>query len=288
MIDFKDPKNRLYFLVCILTIASVAYRLIYKLHIYQTSFLFVGLPALITILYIKYGPKPKSMFGVVFKVITIFLLMSAILLGEGTVCILIASPLFYGIAAVCVSLYNHWKRDDTKFLSLLVLPYLLIIAQPFAKRSEKIISVETKIMSTRNISFADFNLNPNLKNNLPAFFQIGFPKPVSISGAGLKVGDLKIIKFESKIKNEGILVLKVIDVNDKKITFQPIKDNTKINEWLSWEKIEVEVKKTQNNVNQITWKSSYKCNLGPQWYFEPIETFAVDLMNLHLLKSFFN
>jgi cob(I)alamin adenosyltransferase len=34
--------------------------------------------------------------------------------------------------------------------------------------------------------------------------------------------------------------------------------------------------------------SEYECDLGPSWYFEPIERYAVDVMNEHLpaLKNF--
>ncbi len=72
----NTAKTKLYVIVGVLVLASLAFRWMNKYHFETTSILFVGLPAFITVLMIKYGNTPKTAYGIVFKVITLFLLMS--------------------------------------------------------------------------------------------------------------------------------------------------------------------------------------------------------------------
>lgn len=83
----KHKKN-LAIVVIILTIVSFVFRLINEAKLEQTTILFIGIPALITLLLIRYTDTPKSIIGITFKTITLFLLISSIFLGEGTVCII--------------------------------------------------------------------------------------------------------------------------------------------------------------------------------------------------------
>ena len=93
----KNKKNSLYLLVGILAALSLFVRVVSSLHLEQTSILFVGLPAIVTVLVIKFAKTPKTARGVAFQSITIFLLMSSVLFGEGLICILMAAPIFYGL-----------------------------------------------------------------------------------------------------------------------------------------------------------------------------------------------
>ena len=86
----------------------------------------------------------------------------------------------------------------------------------------------------------------------------------------------------------GSLILKVITKDDSSITFNTIEDNTHINHWLTWKEIQIEVESLAGNKTRVTWTSNYTCDLGPNWYFEPMERYAVEKMNLHLINSYFN
>ncbi len=79
-------------LIFTLAAARLAYGLLVGNGLRETAALFIGLPALIAII-IALTPQAKSATGMVFKGMTIALLMSGILLQEGFVCILMASPL---------------------------------------------------------------------------------------------------------------------------------------------------------------------------------------------------
>lgn len=284
----KNGKQKLYILIIILALASLAFRVLNKTHLEQTSILFVGLPTLITLLVIKYMTKPKNLYGITFRIITLFLLICSILFGEGLICIIIMAPIFYGTGAFIVAGYNRLKGIDNQNLkSVILLPLILILLQPQdIKTTPKINSITTKIIVDKKISLDSLNKTPNFLEELPGFFKIGFPKPISIQGTGLKIGSKRIIEFESRTKGVGELVLEIQSIEKNKVTFKVIDDKTHINHWLTWKKINVSLV-PQKEKTEVVWQSDFTCDLGPKWYFEPIEKYAVKKMNEHLLSSYF-
>ncbi len=284
----KRAKNILYVIVVVLAIASLCFKGLIKSNFEQTSILFVGIPTLITLLVIKNMTKPKNLYGIVFLVITLFLLICSIFFGEGIVCILFMAPIFYGVAALIVAIYNSFKKEHNKTLkSIIAIPIFLLIIQPqgimIVQKSQ---SVKTSIITDKNATIKNFQKTPNFLENLPTFFYLGFPKPISIDGKDLKKGAKRTIKFESKTKGIGELVLSIDKIDSNKIVFNIDSDNTHIDHWLTWKSIEVELIK-KNESTEIIWNTYFSCDLGPQWYFEPLEKYAIKKMNQHLLNSFF-
>jgi len=286
----NSKKIKLYVLVGVLCVASIVFRLINDYHFEQTSILFVGLPALITLLMVKYSKTPKTAYGIVFKVITIFLLMSSILLGEGIVCVLFAAPIFYGVAALIVFIFQYLKkRNKSNLYTIVIIPVLLIVAQPFGVKVEpEIQTIITTVVMNKNVSIDSFNRNPDFLKNYPNLFKIGFPKPIGVKGTGTNIGDSRTIQFESSTKGISTLSLEIVDKNNSSIVFKPTKDDTHINHWLTWKEMKVDVIKMNSNQTKIKWTSQYQCDLGPSWYFEPIEKIAVEVMNKHLINAYFN
>ncbi len=288
--SINRKKNNLYLAVAVLVVASITFRWITEWNFEQTSILFVGLPAFITVLMVKYSKTPTSAYGLVFKVLTIFLLMMSIVLGEGVVCVIMTAPIFYGVAALIVFIVQLLKkRKKTKLYSIVVIPTLLIISQPFGIIEEpKLQTVETEVVVQNDVSIDSFNKHPNFLNDYPNFFKIGFPKPVAIQGVGTDIGATRAIQFESNTKGIGTLSLEVIERNNTSIIFEAVNDDTHINHWLSWKQMKVDIEKIDDRQTKITWTSQYQCSLGPRWYFEPLEEMAVEIMNKHLTNAYFN
>src|SRR3954471_13617893 len=90
--------------------AGTAYRLLVFKHLEQSSALFIGLPSLIAIL-LTLTPRPKSVTGMICKVMAIALLMSAPLLGEGFICIIMAAPIFFLVGIVIGLIVDHSHRN---------------------------------------------------------------------------------------------------------------------------------------------------------------------------------
>src|SRR5690349_23642979 len=75
-----------------LAVAGVLYRVLVLHKLEQTAALFIGLPAVLAII-LALTPQAKSATGMIMKVMTIALLMSGPILGEGFICIIMAAPL---------------------------------------------------------------------------------------------------------------------------------------------------------------------------------------------------
>jgi len=288
----KRAKSALYLIIGIVFIASIGFRIIDNQHLEQTSLLFVGLPTLIALLVVKYTDRPSSAYGVSFKAVTLFLLIASIAFGEGIICIIMAAPLFYGITALLVFIYDFLQKDDEEdenilHISLLI-PIALLLAQvgDFNEMPVTETVITTEIVS--NASINNLNTQPLFEINLPLFFQSGFPKPLSFEGEGLAVGDTREIKFESTTKGIGSLILEVQEIDDSSIVFSIQSDDSHIAHWLTWKKIEVSITPIDETQSTVTWASHYTCDLAPHWYFGRMERFAVGLSNEHLIHSFFD
>jgi len=91
----RDPFTH----VLIAAAAGVAlYRILVQRHLEQTAALFIGLPTVLAILLV-YFVKPRTSFGVMMYSITLVLLFSALFLGEGFVCVLMAAPVVFAVGA---------------------------------------------------------------------------------------------------------------------------------------------------------------------------------------------
>lgn len=285
----QSPKSKLYIVVGVITLISILVRVINHFQFEQTSILFIGIPALLSVLMIKYTSTPKNIFGVVFRIITLFLLLSGILVGEGMVCILMAAPIFYAVGAiVSLIIYALRKKKNKNQLSVIALaPLLLILAQPtdyiFPNPLQTVTS-ETVVPLT---DMANFRSIDSTVFDLPQSLSIGFPTPEKISGHGINVGDTRTIDFLSSTKGIGQLVLQITSVDDQHIVLQPIEDHTHIAHWLQWTEFRVELEEIEGQT-KVKWSSSYYCVLGPSWYFRPIEKEAVEVMNQHLMHAIFN
>ena len=90
--------------------------------------LYVGLPLLLAYVFIMTG-KAKSATGSILKGITIALLLSAPVLREGFICILMAAPIFYIIGAV-IGAATDWarRRNSGRLQSAPVVVLLILLS----------------------------------------------------------------------------------------------------------------------------------------------------------------
>ncbi|KXX66674.1 hypothetical protein [Flammeovirga sp. SJP92] len=285
----EKAKKRLYIIIGILVITSLVLEFIQHNHLEQTALLFIGIPALIALMVIKYSKTPKTAYGVAFQVITLFLLMASILFGEGTICIIISAPLFYGITFLIIfiiQLIN--KKKDNKAYTLVVVPIIIVLFQPSQMLiAPSVTTVTTSKILDHQVSISALQQQPNFLEDYPSVFNLGFPKPQNIKGEGLNVGDQRHIQFLSNTKGIGTLSLVIDEVAPHKIIFNILSDDTHINHWLTWKKVTVEIENREHQ-SIVTWTSSYTCDLGPKWYFGPIESYVVNVMNQHLIHSYFD
>ncbi len=99
--DASETRSRwtVPFLVMAIASGCMMYRILVMRHLEQTSLLFVGIPVLLAVI-ISFTPKAKTTAGGIIKAISLALLLSAPLLGEGFICILMAAPIFIAAGLV--------------------------------------------------------------------------------------------------------------------------------------------------------------------------------------------
>ena len=65
-----------------------------------------------------------------FYVVSMFLLLCAVLLGEGFICILMMAPLFYGVGAIIIAIRNILvKKNKQNLNAFILIPVLLLTSQ---------------------------------------------------------------------------------------------------------------------------------------------------------------
>lgn len=280
-----------------LTVASVGYRLLIVAELQHTSLVFIGIPALLALSLI--WVRPKTSAGTVHKTIALALCMSGILFGEGFICILMASPLFFLVGAVVARLRRpepslHDLEDDEPEASgrmkrlgiALMLPLSLEGVMPgFEMARHEEVTVSRIVPASAESVRAALAAPPRFDAPLPAFFRIGFPVPGVTSGAGLAVGDRRSVQFLHGGHHPGTLELEVTSSSTSAVVFSAVADDSYITHWLSWRSAEVTWVEVEPGRARVTWTLRYERRLDPAWYFAPLERYGVRTAAAYLIES---
>lgn len=279
-------------IIVALTTAAVLYRIFVLNGLAQSSALFIGLPAVLAII-LTLTPRATSATGVIMKTMTIALLMSGPILGEGFLCIIMAAPLFYLVAAVIGLITDNERRRQNKNPSttlkvVILFPILLASLEgttpslSFPRREE--ITV-TKIVhgSPADVEHA-LAQAPVFDKTLPAFIR-KYPRPVRASGNGLTLGSVRRMHFVGGEGNPGDLTMRVTGRDPSSVTFTAESDTSHIRHWLTWRSSHVSWRAAGAGRTEVTWRLVYDRELDPAWYFGPWERYATRLATEYLIDT---
>ncbi len=215
----------LIFLILAVSAGSVMYRLIVRGRLEQTAVLFVGIPAVLAIL-LAMMPKAKTVKGGIMKGLTLFLLLSGPLLGEGFICILMASPLFYlvGLLVGAVVDWNREKRQtNLSCLLLILLPMSIEGSSPRLSfnRAETVQASQVVNGSEQDVRLA-LSHSPQAGTPVPLYGKMGFPLPTEAWGDGLEVGATRTIHFAGGEGKPGDLRCALVNVELNLRVLRPI------------------------------------------------------------------
>jgi hypothetical protein len=276
-----------------LAAAVAVYRLAYFRELDQTAALFIGLPTVLVV-GLTLTPKAKSATGMAVKGMTIALLLSGILLGEGVICILMAAPLFYAIALVIGLTVDAVRRRERKIrerklYSALLIPLALMSLEgvtPITSFPATGTATATQTVATSPAGVeAALGAAPHFDRTPPTFLGIGFPLPVAADGAGLMVGDRRTIWFAARDGRRRALVLEVVQSELGHVRFRALADQTPIARWLGWEDADVTWQPVGPDRTRVTWTLSYVRRLSPAWYFGAFEQYAAALSADYLIET---
>ncbi len=266
-------------LVVALTAGAVMYRLLKHERLGNSSAMFLGIPAVLAIL-LALTPKAKSVTGAILKGIALFLLIIAPLLGEGYLCILMASPLFFGVGALVGVLIDGSRQRRSTTLScvtLLLVPLCMegVVPKLTFDRAQ---SVQASRMVNAPSTLVEESLaqSPRIDTPIPLPFRVGFPEPLQAYGDGLAVGATRTIHFAGAEGDPpGDLVMRVAERRPGYARFETVSDGSKLTQWLQWKSSEVEWQPMGKGQTQVTWRIRFDRELDPAWYFTPWERIVV-------------
>ncbi len=283
----------LIFVIVWLAAGVAVYRFVHEGNLDQTAALFIGLPTVLAV-GLTLTPKAKSATGMAVKGLTIGLVLSAILLGEGVICILMAAPLFYGIAlAIGLTIDAVRRRErkvhEGKVYSVLLIPLALMSLEgvtPITSFPAAGTATVTQTVAATPAGVAAVLADaPHFNRTPPTFLGLGFPLPLAAEGSGLALGDRRRIWFTGRNGSRAALVVEVVQSEPGHVRFEARTDQTAIARWLGWEDADVTWQPTSANRTRVTWTLSYVRRLSPAWYFGPFEQYAATLSAEYLIEA---
>ena len=261
--------------------ASVLYRYLLGMKYMHSAAMFIGVPAVLAVV-LALTPRTKTVTGGMMRGITLALLVLAPLLGEGYLCILFASPLFYLLGVLVAVPVDMAKRRDKKGQTLscivvLLLPLCLegVVPQLTFNRGQ---TVEATSIVNGPASRVEQALvqSPRIETTLPTFLRIGFPRPLAARGQGLEIGAQRSILFSGAEGDPaGYVVMQIAQRRPGYVRFETVSDGSKLTQWIRWDASEVEWVPVDAMHTRVTWRIHFDRQLDPAWYFTPWERAAV-------------
>jgi hypothetical protein len=285
---FDGSRWGLIFLVLAVSLGSVLYRIIVKERLEQTSVLFIGIPAILAIV-LALTPKVKTVTGGILKGITIALLLSGPLLGEGFVCILMASPLFYTVGIGIGAAVDRFRKSKGTTLACMVLALLPMSIEGSSPRLSLDRQETVQAVSIVNAPVLDVESalahSPRTDLPLPFYLRLGFPRATQARGDGIEIGSIRVIHFAGGEGRPGDLVMRVEESRAGYLRFAAIQDHSKVAHWLDWRSAEIEWSSVDPQHTRVMWKLSFARHLDPAWYFRPWERYAAKLAAEYLIEA---
>ena len=276
----------LVFVILAVAAASIMYHVIVMKRLEQTSLLFIGIPTVLALI-VACTPKPKSAMGGVLRATTLGLLISGAFLGEGFICILMASPLFYLVAIIIGAARN--SRNPTVLPALVLLGFVPMSFEgthpKLSFNRDETVEVTAIVNASAPQVEQALSRSPRTDLPLPYYLRAGFPRPVEAHGSGLESGNLRVIHFAGGEGNPGDLTMKITDSAAGHVHLATGSDKSKIAHWLDWEAADIRWQQIDATHTRVMWSLSFRRLLDPAWYFRPCERYAVRLAAGYLIEA---
>jgi hypothetical protein len=271
------------------TAGGVIYRLLMRNDLGHSAAMFLGIPAILAIV-LALAPNPKSITGGILKGITLALLILAPLLGEGYVCILFASPLFYLVGTVIGLIVDGFRNKRNTTLSCVALVMLPLSLEGVSPQLsfDRVQTVEATRVVDASADAVEHQLARTLDiaTVLPAALRIGFPRPLQASGEGLEIGALRSIHFAGAEGDPpGDLTMRVTARRPDFVRFETTSDTSKLTQWIAWDRSEVRWNQIDATHTRVVWRIQFERKLDPVWYFAPIEQAFVHQAAEYLISA---
>lgn len=238
----------------------------------DSALLFVGLPVVLAIALVLM--PVRTTHGRVFAVTTVALLLTAVALHEGAICVVLAAPLVYGMTHGATALLQLAGERERRY-ALLPIPLLLLVAlEGTAVRLDP----EQAVTVTRTVAFAPGEVARRLADGPgPAAVRsvplrlLRVPLPERVDGAGLAVGDRWMFHYPGSAHGSGgHTVTEVVAAAPGRVEFRVVEDSAITARWLVWRSAVVSWRAVGERT-EVRLSIVYTRRLDPSWYFGPVQ-----------------
>ncbi|WP_229074619.1 hypothetical protein [Actinoplanes sp. DH11] len=240
----------------------------------NSALLFVVLPvALAAALALTPG---RTTHGSVFRLTTIGLLLAAVALHEGAICVVLAAPLVYAVAHGITAVIRRVSYSRTLPV-LLPLPLLLVGVE--GVQPEWRVQPDQSVQVTRAIGTEPAAL-PALLAAGPrpaaagplALRVLGVPTPEHVHGAGLEPGDRWMFGYHGSSHGPGgEIVTEVRAAGPRAISFVVLSDSSITGRWVGLRDATLSWAPGDGGGTELTLRIDYRRGLDPSWYFGPLQ-----------------
>lgn len=248
----------------------------------DSAVFFVGLPTLLALAVARTRPA-RTAHGITFKVITIGLLLSAVLLHEGAVCLIFAAPLVYAVGHGIAALVDAARR---RVAALVLVPVALVLSLEGVQPAWRVAPVQT-VSVTHTVAASPDEVARRVGDG-PRIGSAGKPWAIALlplPGHVSHQGDLWRFTFHGDSHGPGgELVTRVSARGDGWMEFTPVSDTTIVTRWLDWREARLSWRPGPGGT-EVTLTMSFVRGLDPSWYFGPIETGLVHSAAGYLLDT---
>lgn len=277
-------------LVAMIAAASLAYRFIYVADFQRSALMFVGLPVFIAILCVLL-PSPRSATLNAMRGTLVFLAISGVALGEGAICVLMATPIGLIIAAIAGGIIDIQRRNrhnrNKRMYSMLALTVLAALSLEgvvpgFEFDRDNTVTVTQVLPLTADQVEQRLMAPAVLPESMPLYLQLGFPLPTAIEGQVRQKGDRMTIHFpEHQAGVPAQAVFEVVAKSTNAFRVHVVEDSSKIASWMAWQSSQIEWQPVASDMNDtgqtaVTITIRYQRMLDPAWYFQPWQNYAVE------------
>ncbi|QLQ38936.1 hypothetical protein [Micromonospora robiginosa] len=253
----------------------------------DSALLFVALPVLLAAT-LALTPG-RSTHGRVFTVTTIVLLLAAVALHEGAVCVALAAPLVYAVAHGVTALV-HALAKSSRTYAIVAVPLLLLPGLEGTSLAPRV-SPEQRVEVVRVVALPADQVaarlaagpRPTPVRALP-LRALGVPAPDRISGDGLNAGDRWMFGYHGSAHGPGgHLVAEVESSEARHVAFRFVQDTSITARWFTWRHADLRWRSIDPGHTEVRIVVDYRRGLDPSWYFGPLQQFLLAEGVGHLL-----
>lgn len=263
----------------------------------QTSLFYVGVPAVLALTVVATA-RPRSAVGTAMAVTTIGLALAGPLLGEGIVCLVMAAPLFYALAAAIGWALGGSFREGPRavVLGVLLAPLALegvggldYLPRPDTGLAEQVVAAPVDQVTAALAARPEYDV-PGAP-----LLRLGFPRPLEAEGTGLAVGAQRTVTFTSRralapgarpVPRSMHLVVTESEIGPEggRVVFTVAEDTT-LARWLDFREAEV-VWRAAGRGTELIWNLRYERTFDPSWYWRPLQRYAMNRAADYLASTF--